>query len=86
MNVAAAQPGPVYLPATADRPAEPAPYVLTAADVCRLARLDVSDVDSCVKRFRLRGWLRGTKIGNDVRYLLPDALDFLARARAEDER
>lgn len=76
----------IYLPATKDRPAEPAPYVLDAADMLRLARVDSADPYSVLKRWRKKGWLRGTKLSHDVVFLLPDALKCLEMAREEDPR
>ena len=68
----------IYLPATADRPAEPAPYVLTEADMVRLLRLDGNaDPYQCLKRYRQKGWLRGTQVGRHIRYTLANVLRFL---------
>ncbi len=77
----------IYLPATADRPAEPAPFVLTGADVLRLARVDGrADPESVLKRWRLKGWLRGTKLSTELVYTLPNAIRCIEMATTEDPR
>jgi hypothetical protein len=76
----------VYLPPAGDRPAEPAPYVLTDEDVARFMRLDCSDVYQSLKRYRLKGWLKGTQLGNHVRYLLPDVLKACELAKEGNPR
>lgn len=84
-----AETGIIYLPATEARPAEPAPYVLTEADVARLLRLPEAGVTKPYRtlyRYREKGLLRATQLGPAVRYLLPDVLTFLAAARDENPR
>jgi hypothetical protein len=76
----------VYLPPTPDgRPAELAPYVLTEAEVLRLFRMEVEDPYSALRRYRGKG-LKGTQLGKNVRYQLPDVLDFLERQRDANPR
>lgn len=81
-NTWAPQPVPVvYFPRSGDIPPDPVPYVLTAADVVRLGRLDLTETDRpdlAVERYRNLGAIRGTQIGKTVRYLLPDVLRFLS--------
>jgi hypothetical protein len=77
----------IYLPATKDRPAEPAPYVLTGDDVLRLARVeDRKDPEQVLKRWRQKGWLRGTKLGTELVYTLPNAIRCIDAATQEDPR
>jgi hypothetical protein len=84
--MARVHPGTVYLPATGDKPAEPAPYVLTEAETVRLLRMEgVADPYSALKRYRDKG-LKATQLGKSVRYQLPDVLDFLERRREENPR
>lgn len=78
-------PGTVFLPPTADRPAEPAPYVLTEEETIRLLRMEVEDPYSALKRYRDKG-LKGTQLGKNVRFQLPDVLDFLERHREDNPR
>jgi hypothetical protein len=78
--------GTVYLPPTPDRPAEPAPWVLTEDDVIRLARMDSVDPYSALRRYRQKGWLKATQLGNHVRFLLPDVLAFFEKAKEENPR
>jgi hypothetical protein len=76
----------IFLPATADRPAEPAPYLMTEEDVVRLLRIDSADPYSCLRRYRNKGQLAATQVGNHVRYLLPNVIEFLERATKENKR
>lgn len=79
----------IYLPATADRPAEPAPHVMTEADVVRLLRLDEAGVTKpyrTLHRYREKGWLKATQIGPRLCYQLPDVVRFLELARDENPR
>jgi hypothetical protein len=79
--------GTVYLPPTQDRPAEPAPYVLTGQDVLRLLRVEGrDDPDSVLKRWRAKGWLRGTKLSTELVYALPDVIRCIELAREGDPR
>lgn len=75
----------IFLPPTGDRPTEPAPYVLTDEEVARMLRLD-SDPYDALRRYRDKGWLKATQVGKHVRYLLPDVIKFLDKARAENPR
>ncbi len=76
----------IYLPSTDSSPAEPAPYVLTEADLVRMLRLDCQDPYQAIYRYRRRGQLKGTQVGKQVRFLLPDVVKFLDRAREENPR
>jgi hypothetical protein len=77
----------IFLPATGDKPAEPAPYVLTEAEAVRLLRLDgVKDAYQALKRYRAKGWLKGVQLGNHVRYALPDVVEFIEAAKLENPR
>jgi hypothetical protein len=78
--------GTVYLPPAGDRPAEPAPYVLTDDDVIRLARITTADPYETLRRYRGLGLLKATQLGKNVRYLLPDVLAFFERAKEENPR
>jgi hypothetical protein len=79
--------GVVYFPATKDRPAEPAPYVLTEEDMVRLLRLETAaDPYQTLYRYRNKGQLRATQVGKHVRFLLPDVVKFLATAQEENPR
>ena len=60
------------------------PYVLTAADLVRLARIDEASVkhpEDTLERYRRSGALRGTQISLDMRYLLLDVMEFLHKLR-----
>ncbi len=61
-------------------PPEPVPFILTAEDVCRLTRIDETEVkapEKTLERYRTQGILHGAMIGRELRYLLPDVLDFV---------
>lgn len=67
--------------------AEPAPYVMTEADVVRFCRLEkIKAPYMALRRYRQKGWLKATQVGKDVRYLLPDVLKFLETAKQENPR
>ncbi len=77
----------VNLPATKDRPAEPAPYAMTGLEVLRLLRMDDrEDPDSALRRLRAKGILRATRIGYGLVYLLPDVIRCLELSREADPR
>lgn len=76
----------VFMPATADRPAEPAPYVMTEADLVRLLQMKSSRPYLALLRYRKLGWLKAIQVGNGIRYLLPDVLKFLETAKTENPR
>jgi hypothetical protein len=77
----------IYLPATKDRPIEPAPFLLTEDEVARLLRIDgASDTYETLRRYRKLGLLRGTQVGKHVRYQLPDVIEFLSKAREKNPR
>lgn len=75
----------VYMPTTDGR-TQPAPYVLTDEEVIRMIRLECRDPEQALKRYRSKGWLSPTQVGNNLRYLLPDVLKFLANVREENPR
>jgi hypothetical protein len=73
--------GPVYLPATKRRPAEPAPPLLTERETLRLLRMTgTKDGYQVLYRLRQHG-LVSVKIGNRVLYLLSDVLEYLRQRR-----
>ena len=78
-----------YLPATADRPSEPAPAILTAEEVCRLLRADAATpaaaYQACARLRREHG-LRGVKVGTAVRYRLSAVLNLLEQLEEADPR
>lgn len=77
----------IFMPPTADRPAEPAPYVLTEEDMVRLLRLEsVTDPYQTLYRYRSKGQLKGTQVGKHVRYTLPDVLEFLEIVKERNPR
>lgn len=77
----------IFLPSTSDRPAEPAPFLLTEEETVRLLRLDaIADPYSALKRYRDKGWLKATQMGRHVRFQLPDVLKCLETAREENPR
>lgn len=76
-------------PQDGNAPPEPVPYVLTEADLIRLTRLDETDnerPERTLARYRQKGWLRSVQVGPEVRYTLPDALEFLDRLKEENPR
>lgn len=77
----------IYLPPVGDRPAEPAPFLMTEEETVRLLRLtENTDPYSSLKRYRDRGWLKATQVGREVRYQLPDVLKFLETAKEGNPR
>lgn len=77
----------IFLPPIADRPAEPAPFLMTEAETVRLLRLtENADPYQSLKRYRDKGWLRATQVGRDVRYQLSDVLKFLEKAQEANPR
>jgi hypothetical protein len=79
--------GPIFLPPTGERPAEPAPYLMTDDEAARLLRLsDVKDPYQALKRYRTTGRLKGVQVGNHVRYTLPDVLKFIEDTKQENPR
>jgi hypothetical protein len=70
----------VYFPRKPGESPEPVPYVLTADEVVRFTRLDETSAEfpeRNLAHYRKMGALRGTQIGWNVRYTLPDVLDFV---------
>ena len=58
------------------------PLVLTSQEVIHLLRLDVDGPktpDKTLEYYRERKLLRGIKIGQNLRYYLPDVLAFIAQ-------
>ena len=79
--------GTIFLPPVGDRPAEPAPYLMTDEEAARLLRLDaVKDPYQALKRYRTTGRLKGVQVGNHVRYTLPDVLKFIEDTKQENPR
>lgn len=81
--------GTVYLPAQGERPAEPAPYVMTGDDVMRLLQLDKGSERATymtLRRARETGKLKATRVGAEVRYILPDVLRWLENQREDRTR
>lgn len=63
---------------------EPVPYVLTEADLIRFTRLDETASERpgrTLARYRDMGLLRGVQVGPNIRYTLPEALEFLERLK-----
>ena len=74
----------IYLPATAERPVEPAPYLLTDADLIRLLRLDEAGGERpelTLRYYRQKGLLRATQVGRCNRYDLPEVVEFIGRLK-----
>jgi hypothetical protein len=72
----------VFFPDTADGAGGRVPYVMTSGEVIRFCRLDLTDVkdpELTLRYYREQGVLRGTQIGRELRYLLPDVLDFVEK-------
>jgi hypothetical protein len=63
-----------------------APYVMTAEEVARFVRIESGDSYQMLKRYRDKGWLRATQVGNQVVYLLPNVIRFLEKATEENPR
>lgn len=58
------------------------PLVLTSQEVIHLLRLDVDGPkapDKTLEYYREKKLLRGMKIGQNLRYYLPDVLEFIAQ-------
>jgi hypothetical protein len=75
----------IYMPATDNRPVEPAPYLLTPEEVGRLCRLTCKDVEESLWRYRDKG-LKAVQIGKRVLYRLPDVLAFIEARQQENPR
>lgn len=77
--------GTIYMPSTAERPVEPAPYVLTEEDVIRFLRSESADPYQALYRLRQKG-LKAVPVLGRVRYLLPDVLAMLDMLKEGSER
>lgn len=78
---------PVFMPAPVEgRPPEPVPFVMTEEDVARFLRLTSQDPYKTLHRYRQMGLLKGTQIGLQIRYQLPDVLEFLKLSQASNPR
>lgn len=64
---------------------KPAPYVLTAEDVCAFLRLDGTPSRQRLDAIRAAG-LRGRRVGAGVRFILPDVLKYLELCEAPVQR
>jgi hypothetical protein len=53
--------------------------ILTAAEVCKLLKLDVKCPRRTLAYYRDRGWLRGVRIGREFRYRAEDVQRFIDR-------
>jgi hypothetical protein len=72
---------PIYLPATKTRPATPAPPLLTGPEVMRLLRIPRRE-DGYQVLYRLRqNGLQNIRVGNEVRYLLFDVMEYMRAQR-----
>lgn len=76
----------VYFPRRpgSDATPEPVPYVLTEGDLIRFTRLDETTSERpgrTLARYRDMGLLRGVQVGPNIRYTLPEALEFLERLK-----
>lgn len=76
----------IYLPATDDRPVEPAPYLLTGEDAIRFLRLGGADPQRTLQRYRSSGRLKAVQVGKQLRYTLPDLVAFIERTRQTNPR
>ena len=59
---------------------KPVPPVLTAEELIHLLRLDINGPKhpkSTLEYYREKNLLKGIKIGSNMRYFLPDVIDFL---------
>ncbi len=68
---------PLMMPGTTS---EPVPYVMTESELIRFLRLDetgVADPSRTIRHYREKGILRATQIGRQLRYSLPNVLEFL---------
>lgn len=77
----------IYFPRNGTLPPEPAPFILTGEEALRLLRMDGrADPDSQLKRLRMKGWLRGRKLGTEIVYSLPDVIRCIDLAGEADPR
>ena len=64
-------------------PPRPAPFVMTAEEVAVLLRLDREGVKepgrTVLDSYYRAGLLRGRRLGQSVRFRLPDVLDFIEK-------
>ncbi len=70
----------IYFPQEPGSAPEPVPFVMTATEVIRFTRIDQTGVkhgERSLEHYRQQGSLRATQIGRELRYLLPNVLDFL---------
>lgn len=75
----------VYFARYDGAPPEPVPYYLTAEELVRFVRLDAAgtkDPERTLAHYRKLGVLKGVQIGNNIRYMLPDAIEFGERLKA----
>jgi hypothetical protein len=79
----------VYFPRRPNEPPDPVPYLMTGADLIRFAQLDLTDVkdpERTLAYYRGNGKLKSVQIGRELRYKLPDAIDFADRLQDENPR
>lgn len=77
----------IYLPRTGDEAPEPAPYLLTEAEVIRILRLEKCPHPSnTIRYYRDRGMLKAVQVGKNVRFTLPDVLEFIENSKRENPR
>lgn len=73
-----------YFPARPGETPAPVPFVLTDTDLIRFLRLDEAGIEKpelTLRKYRSKGWLKGTQVGPRLRYRLPDVLAFLENAQ-----
>lgn len=79
----------IFLPAKGKAAPLPAPYLLTEAELIRFTRLDETGgerPERTLAYYRKQGSLRAVQVGRELRYTLPDAIDFLEKLKELNPR
>ena len=68
-------------------PPRPCPFVMTADGVVQFCRLDgLKDPEDVLYQHRKAGRLNAFQLGRNIRYLLPDVMDFVQKLVEEKPR
>jgi hypothetical protein len=77
----------IYFPRVGDAPLEPVPYTMTEPELVRFLRLENAPHPSkTIRYYRERGILKAVQVGKNVRFLLPDVLEFLEKNKEANPR
>lgn len=76
----------IYFPRDGATAPEPVPYTMVEAELIRFLRLGGANPSKTIRYYRERGILKAVQVGKNVRFLLPDVLDFLERSKQANPR